>query len=107
MHTLTTWNPFRELNEISNRLLGVEFTEGRDRNGAVRSPWRPAVDIVEDDNRYQVVADLPKVSRDDVKVTVVDGVLQIIHLDGKALQVTQYVGEPQANELDVFFPGLP
>lgn len=39
--------------------------------------WAPAVDIREEDERFVLVADIPGVSRDDVEVTLEDGVLTI------------------------------
>lgn len=39
--------------------------------------WRPAVDIIEKDDRYVVKADLPGVEEKDVSVEVNDGVLTL------------------------------
>ena len=39
--------------------------------------WAPSVDIIEDDKEYLVKADLPEVKKEDVKVTVENGVLTI------------------------------
>ena len=39
--------------------------------------WAPSVDIIEDEKEWLVKADLPEVKRDDVKVTVENGVLTI------------------------------
>ncbi len=78
---MTTWDPFRELQEIQNRLSGI-FGPARSDGGdivesAVTADWTPAVDITEDDNEYLVTADLPDVGKDEVKVTVDKGVLTI------------------------------
>jgi HSP20 family protein len=37
--------------------------------------WAPAVDITEDEKEYVVTADLPEIKREDVKVTVENGIL--------------------------------
>jgi HSP20 family protein len=37
--------------------------------------WSPEVDISEDDHGYLLKADLPEMKKDDVKVTVEDGIL--------------------------------
>ena len=37
--------------------------------------WSPEVDISEDDRGYLLKADLPEMKKDDVRVTVEDGVL--------------------------------
>jgi HSP20 family protein len=81
MNTLTTWNPFRELDEVQNRLstffggFPIRFaTSGK----AFKMPdWSPLVDITEDDHEYLFKADLPEMKKDDVKVTVENGILSI------------------------------
>src|SRR5260370_14553398 len=37
--------------------------------------WSPEVDISEDDQGYLLKADLPEMKKDDVRVTVEDGIL--------------------------------
>jgi HSP20 family protein len=37
--------------------------------------WSPEVDISQDDHEYLVKADLPEMKKDDVRVTVEDGIL--------------------------------
>ena len=39
--------------------------------------WSPEVDISEDDHGYLLKADLPEMKKDDVRVTVEDGVLSV------------------------------
>lgn len=39
--------------------------------------WTPTVDISEDDTGYLIKAELPEVSKDDVKVTVENGTLML------------------------------
>jgi HSP20 family protein len=79
MNPLTKWSPFRELEDIQNR-LGSLF--GRTQTGDLReamtvSEWTPLVDIAEDDKEYLIKAELPDVKKEDVKVTVENGVLTI------------------------------
>jgi HSP20 family protein len=87
MSTLVKWNPFGELDELQNR-LGSFFFNGfpnrigflrRMENGkSVKLPdWSPSVDITEDDHEYLFKADLPEMKKEDVKVTVENGVLSI------------------------------
>jgi HSP20 family protein len=42
-----------------------------------QSVWSPRVDIVEDKDAYRLHADLPGLAREDVKVTVENGVLTL------------------------------
>ena len=39
--------------------------------------WSPEVDISEDDRGYLLKADLPEMKKDDVRVTVEDGILNV------------------------------
>jgi HSP20 family protein len=77
MSTLTTWNPFRELDEMQNRLSGfLGFNRLHNGNGGPKlADWSPQVDITEDEKEYLVKADLPEVKKEDVKVTVENGIL--------------------------------
>jgi HSP20 family protein len=74
MTNLSIWNPLRELDVLTNRLFGNESLL-RGVSGA--KPWAPMVDITEDDDFYRIVADLPDVPKDAVKVTVENGILTI------------------------------
>ncbi|MGB7790021.1 MAG: Hsp20/alpha crystallin family protein [Terrimicrobiaceae bacterium] len=80
MNPLTKWNPFRELEDIQNRLsslFGRTPTGGLGEEAMTVSEWTPLVDIVEDDKEYLIKAELPEVKKEDVKVTVDNGVLTI------------------------------
>ena len=78
---ITTWNPLREIDEAQNRLSRF-FLGGfpnRMGSGEIHSlavaDWSPEVDISEDDQGYLLKADLPEMKKDDVRVTVEDGIL--------------------------------
>jgi HSP20 family protein len=80
MNALTRWDPFKEMDELQSRvakLLGL--TPARTGNGGQElmtvAEWAPSVDIIEDEKEWLVKADLPEVKKEDVKVTVVNGVL--------------------------------
>src|ERR1700730_9501394 len=81
MNTLITWNQLREMEEATqnrfNRFLGG--FPNRMGNGETHSltvaDWSPEVDISQDEHGYLLKADLPEMKRDDVRVTVEDGVL--------------------------------
>ena len=86
MNTLnkgTTWDSLREMDEAQNRLNRI-FLGGfpnRMGNGEIHSlavaDWSPEVDISEDDQGYLLKADLPEMKKDDVKVTVEEGILSV------------------------------
>jgi len=82
MNAVTRWDPFRELDELQNRLSSLFGRAPLRRNGdkdeaITVAEWAPLVDIVEDDNEYLIKAELPEVKKEDVKVTVQDDVLTI------------------------------
>jgi HSP20 family protein len=43
----------------------------------VVADWAPSVDVSETDGEYQIKAEIPDVKKEDVKVTLEDGVLTI------------------------------
>lgn len=91
--TLVRWDPFRELEEMSERLNRVfsrpatRTTNGKE-NMTV-ADWTPSVDISETDGGYLIKAELPEVKKEDVKVTVENGVLT---LQGERRQETEEKG---------------
>ena len=79
MNTLMKWNPFRELDDLQNRLvsyLGRRSLLSSGENLTI-AEWTPLVDVTEDDKEYVVTAELPDVKEEDVKVTVQEGILHI------------------------------
>jgi HSP20 family protein len=78
---MTRWDPFRELEEMStrlNRLFGQGGARSLPEDGnETLADWVPAMDVQETDGEYLVHADLPAVKKDDVKVSVQDGVLAV------------------------------
>ncbi len=77
---LARWDPFRELEEVHNRLSSF-FDSGlrsRDREESIFSgAWAPLVDIAEDDKSYTIKVELPEMKREDIKVSVENGILTI------------------------------
>ena len=81
MSVLAKWDPLRELDEFSNRLstfFGPNQVQNRDENGwFTKAQWAPLVDISEDEQEYLIKAELPGLEKDQVKVTVENGILLI------------------------------
>lgn len=82
MNALTRWDPFKELEEMQNRLSTLFGRAPVRKNGEREEPmrlveWAPLVDIVEDEKEYQIKAELPEVKRDDLKISVQDDVLTL------------------------------
>jgi HSP20 family protein len=79
--TLVRWDPFRELEDMSDRLnrmfshSALPRTNGKET--MVVADWVPSVDVSETEGGYQITAEIPDVKKEDVKVTLEDGVLTI------------------------------
>lgn len=82
MRTLTRWEPKRELERLANRfstLFGESpFRWREEEKESLTVPeWVPTVDIAETEKEYVIKADLPGVTREQVKVTVENGLLSL------------------------------
>jgi len=78
---ITRWNPLKELEQMQNRLAAVwpfdPFAIGGKGESVTIAEWSPRVDVVEDDKEFLIKAELPEMKKDDVKVSVEDGVLMV------------------------------
>src|SRR4029077_2902003 len=84
LNKVITWNPLREMEEAPQNRFNPFFLGGfPNRMGSGEIPsltvadWSPEVDISEDDHGYLLKADLPEMKKDDVRVTVEDGILSV------------------------------
>jgi len=50
---------------------------GNGKGATTAADWMPTVDISETDGEYLIKAELPEIKKEDVKVTVEDGVLTL------------------------------
>jgi len=78
--TLVRWDPFRELEDMSdrlNRMFARPSLRSTGKEAMTVADWIPTVDISETDNEYLIKAELPEVKKEDVKVTVENGVLTL------------------------------
>jgi HSP20 family protein len=70
---LIPWSPFRELDQMLSRYM----RDGFGSEGEGRLQWRPAADITETDKEYLIKADLPEVKKEDIEISVDNGVLTL------------------------------
>jgi HSP20 family protein len=81
MNTLTRWEPFREMEDLQNRLSTrfgrTPMRRGNGKESITLPEWTPLADITEDDKEYVIKAELPELRKEDVKVSVENGVLTI------------------------------
>lgn len=80
MNYLTTRRPMRNLFGLHNE-MGRIFGDllGSDENGTdtENTPWMPTADICETDKGFEIRAELPGVSENDVNISVSDNLLTI------------------------------
>lgn len=81
--TFVRWDPFRDLEDVSDRLNwmfrrpALPRTNSASKETMIVADWVPSVDVSETEGEYQIKAEIPDVKKEDVKVTVEDGVLTI------------------------------
>jgi HSP20 family protein len=78
--SIVRWEPFGEIDSMFNRLLPSMFNRLPFRTAGSNGDnlqWAPAADISETDKEYLIRAELPAVKKEDVKVTVDDGMITI------------------------------
>ena len=71
-------DPFRELTAMQDRmarLFGDVYL--RDEDTGFRGTWTPAVDIFEEPNAIRIMAEVPGVKPEDVKISLENNVLTI------------------------------
>jgi HSP20 family protein len=68
------WSPFTQLRDHMNRLFDLGLPA---RSTEAFGNWSPALDAYEDKDRYTVCVELPGLKKEDISVTVDNGVLTI------------------------------
>ncbi|WP_409421212.1 Hsp20/alpha crystallin family protein [Pseudaeromonas sp. ZJS20] len=71
------WNPFREFEDWFRDYHRGFLGRLDDRQSLSQSDWLPAVDITEDDKAYQLQVEIPGIAKEDVKLSVDNGMLTI------------------------------
>jgi HSP20 family protein len=95
MTALTRWNPFKKMFELTEanpwaplcelermhnrleRLFGSGPALPGKEQALLPTEWMPQVDITETEKEFLVKAELPEVKKEEVKITVENGVLSI------------------------------
>jgi HSP20 family protein len=74
------WEPFRDVDDAFDRFFS-EAVRRWARPGAENAPaghvWAPAADVSETETEYLIKAELPEVRKEDVSITVQDGMLSL------------------------------
>jgi len=73
------WEPFRDVDDMLERVFADTMRRWpRTSNDERRVyDWAPAADVSETDSEYLIKAELPEVRKDDLNITVQEGVLTL------------------------------
>ncbi len=91
--SIVRWEPMRELDEFFRRFSTPAMRGARELSAA--GEWSPAADISETSAEYVIKAELPEVKKEDVKITLQNGVITIA---GERKHVKE---DKDANELRI------
>lgn len=75
--SLIRWEPFREMDDFFRQvspLLGRSALRGLGERG---NEWAPTANITETEKEYLIKAELPEVKKEDVNITLENGVITI------------------------------
>jgi HSP20 family protein len=73
------WEPFRDVDDVFDRFVAETLRRWprQAAEGQAALDWAPAADVSETEGEYLIKADLPEVRKEDVSITVQDGVLTL------------------------------
>lgn len=74
--SVSRWEPFREMEEAM-RQFAPFFARGLLEPTEGERTWRPVANISETEQEYLIKAELPEVKKEDIEVTVEDGILTL------------------------------
>lgn len=78
--TIRRWRPFRDIMSVQdemNRLFDEFFGRTPVRGEEFERMWSPNIDVSETRDNILVTAEIPGMSKDDIKVTVRDNILTL------------------------------
>ena len=91
---MSRWEPIRDMELLMSRLAPYSVSRwpllGSDVERGHAYDWSPSADISESEGEYLIRASLPAVAKDDIHVTVADGVITI---QGERRQREEQKGE--------------
>ena len=73
------WEPFRDVDDMFERVFADTMRRWQRTSNDERRvyDWAPAADVSETDGEYLIKAELPEVRKDDLHITVQEGVLTL------------------------------
>ena len=98
--SLIKWEPLREFEDLFDRYSkSVGWPVARAQDLITTGEWSPRVDITEKKNEFLIKAEIPEVKKEDVKVSMDNGVLTI---QGEKKQEEEEEGE-QYHRIERFY----
>jgi len=74
--SLVAWDPWREIDDLFDRYSRAGSPQNKLRTGS-DGDWAPRVDIAETSKQFLIKAEIPEVRKEDVRVSLENGVLTI------------------------------
>jgi HSP20 family protein len=72
---IVRWEPFREFDDMLRQYS--PFFSRAPRRGTEGTEWAPIANVSETEKEYMIKAELPEVKKEDVKITLDNGVITI------------------------------
>lgn len=99
--SLIRFEPFKDFEDLFARYSPAFGRLVRQTGDADTAQWRPAANIAETEREFVIKAELPEVRKEDVKVTIENGVITIAgerkyekeHKDEKTHRVESFYGQ--------------
>lgn len=94
---LTHFNPFTDMESFFSRAR-QDLDRDFPLQNIAQSDWMPAVDVNESDDEYLITVEVPQVKKDDIKIQVQNGMLNISgerkyeNEDKKAHRIERFYG---------------
>jgi HSP20 family protein len=87
--TMTRWSPFSDFAELRARMDKLFEEVGNGHTGE----WSPAIDVIREDKKIVVRADVPGIKPEDIDVKFEDGILTLSgkHMEEKEEKEKDYV----------------
>lgn len=77
---ITRWRPFRDLvsfQDEMNRLFDDFFSQPMKRSEWTEGVWSPSVDLSETKDNVMIKAEIPGMTKDDIKISVQDNIITL------------------------------
>lgn len=75
---LTKWDPFREVDDVFTKYFKHFNRPSISTQELLASgDWAPRADVAETDSEFAITVEVPEINREDIKITIDNGVLNI------------------------------